>query len=182
MPISEGPHRDALSQWRVDHRSAPALFSGVPNPRQQPIHGGGTHGQQAFSYRGIQLQMPMAFHCIDQPGDHLTEPFATNSIGRLPNDRQRFLNGFVVDPRPLSRFRGFPPGYFLQHADRVLAMKPVTLTNSSRISFFWFRPAARYRAAISSRLVVTLNCLLNLAPAPFIGTGNIFHEATGRAG
>ena len=78
------------------------------NRRQQPVHGGGTHGQQAFPHRGIQFQMPMALHCVDQPSDHLAEPFATDSIGGLPNDRQRFSNGFVVDPRPLSRFRSFP--------------------------------------------------------------------------
>src|SRR5438552_18653156 len=67
--------------------------------------------------------MPMALHCVDQPCDHLAKPFATDSIGGLPNDRQRFSNGYVVDPRPLSRFRSFRPRFFFQHADRVLAMK-----------------------------------------------------------
>ena len=52
--------------------------------------------------------MPVALHCVDQPSDHLAESFATDSIGGLPNDRQRFSNGFIVDPRPLSRLQGFP--------------------------------------------------------------------------
>src|SRR5438445_818092 len=67
--------------------------------------------------------MPMALHGLHQPNDHLAESFATDSIGGLPDDRQRLSNGFVVDSRPLSRFRSFSPWCFLQHADRVLAMK-----------------------------------------------------------
>ena len=43
-------------------------------------------------------------------------------------------------------------------------------------------PIRAATASISSRLVVTLNCPLNLLPVPFNGMGNIFHEATGRAG
>jgi hypothetical protein len=49
----------------------------------------------------------MALHCVDQPGDYLPQAFATDSIGCLPNDRQRFSNGLVVDPRPLSRLWSF---------------------------------------------------------------------------
>ena len=123
MPISKRPHRDALSQRRVDHRSATALFSGYTDRRQQPIYGGGTHGQQAFPHSGIQFQMPMALHGVDQTSDNLAEAFAADSIGGLPYDRQRFSNGFVVDPRPLSRFGSFPPRFSFQHADRMFAMK-----------------------------------------------------------
>jgi hypothetical protein len=57
------------------------------------------------------------------PAINLAEALATDSIGGIPNNRQCFLNGFVVDPRPLSRFRRFPPPRSIKRADRVLAMK-----------------------------------------------------------
>jgi hypothetical protein len=65
----------------------------------------------------------MTLHCVDQAADYWTKAFATDSIGCLPNDRQRFSNGLVVDPRPLPRLWSFGFRRFLQRADRVLTMK-----------------------------------------------------------
>jgi hypothetical protein len=87
--------------------------------------------------------MPVALHCVDQPGDHLAESFATDSIGGLPNDGQRFSNGFIVDPRPLSRLRRFSFQRLPQRTNRMLSMKARHLDELVEDLLDLVSPAAR---------------------------------------
>jgi hypothetical protein len=114
------------------------------------------------------------------------EPLSTDSIGGLPKYRPRLPNRLAVDSRSLSRFWRFLPRWLFQHPDGVLAMKAGHLNELVKGFFLLVTargPVASRHPSISSRLAVTLNsCPLNLPPVPFIGTGNTFHEATGRVG
>ena len=80
---------------------------------------------------GRELEMAVAFHRLDQYREENAQPLAADSIGRLPQYRQRLMHRLVVNSLPLAG--GWCGRRMIQHAQRVLAVYPVTPTNSARI-------------------------------------------------
>jgi hypothetical protein len=66
--------------------------------------------------------MAVAFHRLDQYREENAQPLAADSIGRLPQYRQRLMHRLVVNSLPLAG--GWCGRRMIQHAQRVLAVIP----------------------------------------------------------
>ena len=47
---------------------------------------------RALTYVRVQVEMPVAFHRVDQAGEHRLQPLPTDPIRRLPGHDQRLSN------------------------------------------------------------------------------------------
>ena len=66
--------------------------------------------------------MTMTFHCGNQDGHQCLEPFATETVCRLPQNDERLTDCFIVQATS-STCLAFTSRHFRQCSDRVFAVK-----------------------------------------------------------
>src|SRR6478735_650441 len=94
---------------------------------------------------GSELEMPMALHRLNENGRQWLEALAADPVRCLPDHDQRLADRLFIEA-PLRPCRRAPCRLSTaEHAHGVLAWKPVTAANSSRMRPFSARLPAPYR-------------------------------------
>ena len=153
--------------------------------RQHAVDGRRADLQDLDLDLGVQVEMAVSLHGIDQHRDQRLQALAANPVGGLPQNRQCLTDCLVVQTIPAAR-RGRSSDLLAQHPDRVLAV----IAGQGHEFIEDLDPLTECRAAIPhpQRLDQLLACRHADLPRhvvllpPDNPTGSKLREATGQLG